>query len=138
MGVIGIPFNETARRIIAQFLVFIYGIIALAGIGIALFGVYMKVVIDKFMVLLEGYNPGTLPYLLISVGSVMFALGLAGGKICFDCSGPEKRKMYQGFFFAYVLVVLTFSFVLLASALAVRFHTVYADIALHRGKYIPS
>ncbi|XP_071081312.1 photoreceptor outer segment membrane glycoprotein 2-like [Haliotis cracherodii] len=128
-------FSETVRERISILTGILQLLLALFGLTLICFSIYMKVRIESKMMLLESYSSGTLPYFLISVGCLMFVIHSFGAKISFDCSSVETRGRFRNVFVCFFVTLCVLSLIVMAAGCMCFAHMGIIQDSLHQGLY---
>ncbi|XP_046571098.1 photoreceptor outer segment membrane glycoprotein 2-like isoform X2 [Haliotis rubra] len=128
-------FSETVRERLGIVTGVLHLLLALFGLTLICFSIYMKVRIESKMLLLENYSSDTLPYFLISVGCLMFVIHSFGTKISFDCASVETRQRFRNVFVCFFVTLCVLSLFVMAAGCMCFAHRGIIQTSLHQGLY---
>ncbi len=101
-----IRFTEKARFVVAMILSTVNWALIVTSLSITGIGIYIKVAIEEFTNLVDGYDSNTLPLMLIGTGAVSALVNCVGGFICFAASDPQKRSRYKKYLIGFLFFTL--------------------------------
>ncbi len=91
MGWCDVVLTESSRRRLAVVLALWHSMLALTALAFIGLGVYIKLSVENYAIILEGHYGGTLPNMLIAVGFLLFIVHAAGVKLSVYCLSWQQR-----------------------------------------------
>ena len=114
----------------------INGGLALFGIIIICVALYIKIEIEKKMILLGNYNKDPIPYFLISLGCLYFFLHGFGAKVGVDSGDPETSYRFKSLLLVFMWTLCALSIVTMAMGILCFAHRLKIRQALDQ--HLPS
>ncbi|KAK3091183.1 hypothetical protein FSP39_017799 [Pinctada imbricata] len=112
-----IRISESGRQKLGLTVAVLNGLLSLTGLALIGIGAYMNIHLESKMALMEGYDSGTLPYFLITLGLLMFVLDGLFAKAGYDCAYPESRSRFQNLLILFILMKFVLIWVILAGSI---------------------
>lgn len=115
MAVLPYKLNEAGRGRCGIGLAATNSILTVFGILMIIFGVYMKLEIEEKLMLIDSYDSGALPHMLISVGVLSLLIHGLGAKIWLDLGFYKTRHRFLGIMMIWMFVVFIELWVVIAA-----------------------
>lgn len=132
-GFLPIRFSEDGRAALCLVMSITNWVCIVISLSLLGLGLYIKFAVEEYTNLVTNYDGESLPYLLISVGTVSSITNLVGGWIAFISGNPKKRMSLRFAHFGYIIWTLCVSVAVFAGGIMCFTHTNHLRDSFHGG-----
>ncbi|XP_055956988.1 photoreceptor outer segment membrane glycoprotein 2-like [Patella vulgata] len=93
----------------------------------------MKFKVEVRTIILENYDTGILPHMLVSIGCLLFVFHIIGAKISNDCGHAESRRTFHNMMMCFIVLLAAMSIVLIAGGSMCFAHRNFLGDAFKKG-----
>lgn len=108
-------------------------ILATFGISITVVALYIKGHIESKMIVMDRYDPGVVPHLLMAIGSLMFILNGIGAKVAYDCGYEETRGRFSNLLVFFEVILFCFIWIIFSGGIICFSHRGIIEDSLQSG-----